>query len=189
MSMSGAPNADLVSMFRDMRSDARSDPKPVELAESFVIDMGFDGGGLLPVIGSAVVLPLGNIRARITDAVIVANGVGSAIITLQLGTLADVPNLGTIYAAGIAPPTLTGTATAVLDITSWQLNLQPSDVLIATLTTVSSAIASPALGAMTCVTLSLYCRRLKWPSGLFTTLDSSGNTLTTTSGATITLRT
>lgn len=175
------PDASLVELFRSMRQDARSDPKPAELARPFVIDIPFDGAGQLPTVGQCAVLPLGNIKGRITDAVIAANGIGSATIDLRHGTLNDVPTLAAIYGSVAANiPTLTTAATAVLDVTSWTLNLQPSDVLIATLASVS--------GVFTCVTLSIYVRHLKWPAGTSGLTDTTGNPLTTTSGNTVTLR-
>jgi hypothetical protein len=184
------PDAQLVEMFRGVRQDARSDPQPTEIPRVFTIDIGFDGAGALPVLGQCQVLPLGLIKARVVAAAIVANGIGSATIDLRHGTFSDATaglTLGQMYGATGVIPTLTLAATAVLDITEWTINLQPTDVLVATLTTVSSVI-SGAPGAMTCVTLSLYCRHLKFPAGGTTLTDSGGDTLTTTDGTTITLR-
>jgi hypothetical protein len=183
----GPPDPDLVAMFRGMRQDARSDPQPAEIAESFPIDIGFDGAGLLPTVGSVMILPLGNLKARITGAVMVANGIGTATIALQLGTFADVPHLSTIYGSG-SHPTLTTGATAILDTTSWRLNLQPADVLIATLIAVTSAIAPPLTGALTCVCLSLQCRRMKWPAGGLGLADSGGNVVVDANGNHVQLR-
>jgi hypothetical protein len=173
------PDSALVEMFRGVRQDARADPTPTEISAAFPIDIGFDGAGLLPVIGSVMILPLGNLKARITAAVIVANGIGSATIDLRLGTITDVPVLTPISRGGVIP-TLVLAASTPLDISTWTTNLQPSDVLIATLLSAS--------GSYTCVTLSLHCRRLKWPAGTSTLTDGSGNTFTTTGGATVTYR-
>lgn len=175
------PDAALVDLFRNIRQDARSQPREAELARPFVIDIGFDGAGLLPAIGQCQVLPLGMIKGRITNAVIAANGVGSATIDLRHGTFNDVPSLAAIYGnVGANIPTLTNAATTILDISPWTLNLQPNDVLIATLASAS--------GTFTCVTLSIYVRHLKWPAGTTGLTDSSGNTLTTAGGNTVTLR-
>jgi hypothetical protein len=178
------PDAGLVELFRGMRADARGDPKPAELSRNFTIDIGFDGAGALPTIGQCQLLPLGNIKARITGAVIVANGIGSATIDLRHGTIADVAagtTLAAIYGGtGADIPTLTSAAAAALDISTWTLNLHPQDVLIATLTTVS--------GAMTTITISLECRHLKWAAGATTLTDSGGSRLVTSSGDSITLR-
>lgn len=180
---------ELINVFRIMRQDARSDPKPADLARTFVIDIGFDGAGLLPTVGQCQVLPLGLIKARIVDAVIVANGVGSATIDLRLGTLADVPNLGPIYGGSATNiPTLPTAATAVLNTSAWTLNLQPFDVLIATLITVSSVTPSPSPAALTSLTLSLFCRHLKWPAGSNTAVDSSGNRVVDSNGNAVTNR-
>jgi hypothetical protein len=173
------PDAQLVEMFRGVRQDARADPKPTEVPRVFVIAIGFDGAGLLPTVGQCQVYDLGQLKARITGATIVANGIGSATIDLRHGTFSDVPVLSPISRGG-AIPTLAGTAAVLLDTSSWTKNLQPSDVLMATLLSVS--------GALTSFTLSLHCRHLKWPSGDKTLTDLSGNTLTTLGGATLTLR-
>ncbi len=178
------PDAGLVELFRGMRQDARSDPKPAELARNFAIDIGFDGAGAIPTVGQCQILPLGNIKARITGAVVVANGIGTATIDLRHGTFADVA-LGTTLAAiygstGSNIPTLSAAAAVELDISTWTLNLQPSDVLIATLMSVS--------GLMTTITLSVYCRHLKWAAGTSGLTDTGGDRLVTSSGAAITLR-
>jgi hypothetical protein len=178
------PDAGLVELFRGMRADARGDPKPAELSRNFAIDIGFDGAGALPTIGQCQLLPLGNIKARITGAVIVANGIGSAAIDLRHGTIADVAagtTLAAIYGGtGSNIPTLTSAAAVELDISTWTLNLQPQDVLIATLTSI--------LGAMTSITISVYCRHLKWAAGSSGLTDTGGDRLTTSSGSSVTLR-
>lgn len=185
------PDPQLVEMFRGVRQDSRSDPQPTELAQAFSIDIGFDGAGLLPTVGSCMILPLGNIKARITGAVIVANGVGTATIDLRLGTFSDAAigaTLAPIYGVVGNTPTMSNAAGAVLNTNTWTLNLQPADVLIATLVTVTSAITSPGIGALTCVTLSMYCRRLKWPAGGTALLDGGGNNVVVGGGAIVSLR-
>ncbi len=183
------PDPALVNLFRGMRQDARSDPKPAELARTFTIDIGFDGAGLLPTIGQCQILPLGYLRAHIVDASIVANGVGSATIDLRVGTSSDLPTLRPLYGSSAANiPTLTSVAYAPLDITNWTLNLQPHDIIMATLTSVSSAIASPAVGAMTSLTISLFCRHLKWPAGSVVAVDGSGDVAVDSSGHIVTGR-
>lgn len=181
-----APDPALIALFRGMRNDARSDPKPAELARPFTIDIGFDGAGALPTVGQCQVIPLGLIRARIVDAVIVSNGIGTATIDVRLGTQGDVPNLRPIYGTGTIP-TLTGAA-ALLDTSAWTLNLQPFDVIIATLRTITSTVASPAVGALTSVTFALFCRHLKWPAGSLTGVDSGGSTIVDSNGNTVTSR-
>lgn len=187
----GPPDPALVEMFRGVRQDARSIPKEAELAESFPIDIGFDGAGTLPTVGSVMILPLGNLKARITGAVMIANGAGNATIELRHGTFTDAQvgaTLPLIYGASGNTPTLTASAAVILDTTNWTTNLQPRDVLIGTLVSVTSTIASPALGALTCVVLSLECRRMKWPAGSTQLTDTTGNTLTTAGGSTVQLR-
>jgi fluoride ion exporter CrcB/FEX len=181
------PDADLVSLFRGVRQDARSDPTPTEVADTFPIIFGFDGVGALPTVGMVCLMDLGQLKARINGATIIANGVGSAVISVQLGTFSDLPNLSTIYGSGLHP-TLTAASSVVLDTTLWRVNLQPADVLIVTLISVSSVITPPTLGALTCVSLSLHCRRLKWPAGSSQLTDGSGNSLTNAGGNTVTLR-
>lgn len=188
MSIGAAPDPKLVDMFRGLRADSRSDPTPAELSKSFVITIGFDGAGSLPTVGQCQILDLGQLKARITGAAIVANGIGSATIDLRHGTFADVPTLATIYSGLANIPTLTAAASAVLDTTTWTLNLQPADVLIATLMTVSSVTAPPTFGALTSVTLSIHCRHLKWPAGTSGLTDTGGNALTTGAGDPVTLR-
>jgi len=188
---SSGPDPELVEMFRRVRQDARADPQPAEVPDAFPIDIGFDGGGLLPTVGSVMILPLGNLKARITGAVMVANGAGTATIELRLGTFADAAvgtTLGLIYGATGTIPTLTASTGVVLDTSAWTLNLHPRDVLIGTLTSVTSTIASPAAGALTCIALSLECRRMKWPAGLTTLVDGSATNLVTIGGNAITLR-
>ncbi len=183
------PDAQLVEMFRAVRQDARSDPQPTETARVFVIDITFDGAGTLPTVGQCQVLPLGMLRARVVGAVIAANGFGSATIDLRHGTMTDLPVLAQMYGVTGNIPTLTSAAAALLDTSTWTVDILPSDVLMATLTSVSSVVlVPPAMGALTCLTLSLYCRHLKWPAGGSTLVDSNGNTLTTLSGANVTLR-
>lgn len=180
------PDPALVDLFRSMRQDARSEPKPAELARPFVITMTFDGANQLPTLKQSVLVDLGQIRARIIGASIIANGVGSATIDLRHGTFADVPSLGPLYGAAI--PTLTLAAATSLDVSTWTLNLQPSDVLIGLLKTVSSVIAPPAVGSLTCVALTLYCRHLKWPAGSATVTDSSGDRIVDSFGNVVTTR-
>lgn len=183
------PSADLVNVFRAMRQDARSEPKASDMARTFVINIGFDGAGGLPVVGQCQVLPLGLIKARIVNALVVANGVGSATIDVRLGTLSDMPNLAPIYGTGITNiPTLPGLTAVLLDTSTWTLNLQPSDVIIATLMTVSSVTPSPSPLALTSVTLSLFCRHLKWPAGSNRAVDSSGNRVVDSNGNAVTNR-
>lgn len=187
MSIGAAPDPKLVDMFRGLRADSRSDPTPAELSKSFVITIGFDGAGSLPTVGQCQILDLGQLKARITGASIVANGIGTATIDLRHGTFADAPTLGTIYSGAGNIPTLSGAST-VLDTSTWTLNLQPADVLIATLMTVTSATAPPTLGALTCVALSIHCRHLKWPAGTSGLTDTGGDALTTGAGDPVTLR-
>lgn len=168
----GAPDPALVTMFRAMRSDARSDPQEPELAQAFPINFGFDGGTSSPTVGGTFILPLGNLRARITDAVIVANGIGSATIDLQIATLADMPVTRPLYGGTI--PTLLLAAVSLLDITDWTVNLHPNDVLVGTLKTLTSVAVPPAVGGLTSITLSLYCRRLKWAAGSQIAVDGTG---------------
>lgn len=180
-----APDPALVEVFRSMRQDARSDPKPAELARPITIALEFDGGAALPTIGQCVVCPIGLINARIIAAAIVANGVGSATIDLRHGTFSDMPMLSPIF--GATMPALSASSAVLLDVSTWTtINLQPFDVLVATLITVSS-VASGA-GALTSLTLSLYCRALKWPAGTTTLIDNAGNTMVTQSGNTLSLR-
>lgn len=183
------PDPSLVEVFRSMRNDARTDPKPAELARVFTICLAFDGGAALPVVGQCVVLPLGQIRARITGAMIAANGVGSATIDVRHGTSGDLPTTAPLYGASAANiPTLAAAATQDLDITNWTLNLQPGDILVATLVTVASVAVLPAPGALTSITLSLFCRHLKWAAGTTGLTDTGGDVLTTAGGNSITLR-
>jgi hypothetical protein len=183
------PDPQLVDLFRGVRQDARNDPKPTEVAQAFPINIGFDGGGLLPTVGSVMMLPLGNLKAKVMGAVIVANGIGSATIDLRLGSVASVPTLAPIYSSAATIPTLTSAASATLDTSLWTRNILPGDVLIATLTAVSSAVASPGTGALTCVCLALYCTRMKWVSGAQTVTDGTGGlTVTDSNGNTVTLR-
>lgn len=188
MADSSAPDAALVELFRGLRQDARSDPKPAELARVFTIDICFDGAALVPTIGQCVVVPLGPIRGRIVGAAIAANGAGSATIDLRHGTFTDVPSLGQLYGSGGGIPTLTAAAAVILDTSDWTLNLQPNDVLMATLLTVSSVVPAPTIGAMTSLTLSIFCRHLKFPAGTTELTDTGGNAITTAGGATVTLR-
>lgn len=183
------PDPALVDLFRGVRQDARSTSNAPELARTFTIDIAFDGAGALPTVGSCYVMPLGLIRARIVGACIVANGVGSATIDVRLGTQHDSPNLGPIYGASVTNiPRLTAAAQVTLDTSAWTVNLQPTDVLIATLRTVSSVIVAPAVGAMTSLTFSLFCRHLKWPAGSANAVDSSGNTVVDSFGNIVTNR-
>lgn len=183
------PDPSLVEMFRSMRNDARSDPKPTELARPFTIDLTFDGAAAVPTIGQCVVLPLGLIRARIVGAVIAANGNGSATIDLRHGTSADLPDTAQLYGASLANiPTLTAAAFHELDISDWTLNLQPQDIIVATLMTVTSLLAPPTPGALTCVTLSIFCRHLKWPAGGTGLTDGGGDNITDSGGNAVTLR-
>lgn len=177
------PDPQLVRLFREMR---RADPTPTELAETFVIQFCFDGAGSLPTSNAMAMFDLGQIKARITGAVIVANGAGSCTIDLRHGTFADIPNLALIYGTGTIP-TLTADTSVVLDVTAWTKYLQPADQLQATLKTVSSVVSS-GTGALTSITLSLQCRRLKWTAGGLTAIDSSGDIVVDSDGNVVTQR-
>lgn len=175
------PDPELVDLFRRIRQDARNDPKPAELAQAFSIDFVFDGAGALPTVGMCTMLPIGFLKARLVDAVIVANSIGSATIDLRVGTFTDVPILAQMYGGGTIP-TLSAESSVVLDTSTWLRNLHPEDVLMATLMTVSGAL-------LTSLTLSLYCRRLKWAAGSSSVIDTGADVLTDNSGNTVTLRT
>lgn len=151
-----SPDPQLVEMFRSVRSDARNDPKPTEMAIPFTVEFCFDGVTQLPTAGDVLIVPMGRISARIVGASIVADASGSAAIDLRIGTATDWPTTVAVYDS---VPTLSSAARVTLTTTNWRTAIQPTNILIAKLTSVS--------GSLTTLTLAVECIRLKWPPGAY----------------------
>ncbi len=175
----GIADPTLVDVFRNLRRDARNDPKPVETAQTFNIEFCFDGVGALPSINDIVIWNAGRLSARLIGVELVADVAGNATVDLRIGTMATWPASAVIYDV---IPTLAAMAAVEIDITNWLVSsLQPFDILQATLITVEVPI--------TTLTLTLIYRRLKWPSANPDLVDNAGNNLVLESGASLILRT
>jgi hypothetical protein len=175
--MTAAADPVLTDIFRSVRRDARSDPSPVETAETFNIEFAFDGVGQPPTPGDTLIWTAGRKSGRLVGAQIVADAVGSATIDLRIGTIATWPANAAPYDA---IPALSGAA-AEIDVTGWSItSLQPMDVLAGVLITVTAPI--------TCVTLTLIYRLLKWPSANPNLIDSGNNDLVLDNGNSVSLR-
>ncbi len=177
--LSVTPSPALVDVFRRVRQDGRNDPPPADVADPFVISFTFDGDGQLPIVGDALIQPLGRISARIVGASIVADGIATATIDVECGNINSWP-----VTAPLTPtvPAITGAAAVELVVgTGWIVNFQPGDIIAASLRS--------AVGTFTTITLTLECVRLKWPSGsTFVATSGGGSTLVTTVGAALTFR-
>jgi len=172
-----APHPALVETMRSIRQDARSDPKPTETARPFLISFTFDGDGALPLIGDALEQPLGKITARIVGCTIVADAVVTdARIDIQVGHMVSWP-----VTAPISPvvPEMTNAAAVRIPITGWITDLQPDDILAASLVS--------ATGVFTSVTLTLECVHIKYPTTIAVT-GSSSSTFVTGSGTRLIFR-
>jgi hypothetical protein len=172
-----APHPALVETMRSIRQDARSEPKPTEAARPFLISFTFDGDGVLPTPGDSLTQPLGKLTARIVGCTIVADAVVTdARIDLQVGHMVSWPTT-----APISPVVLemTNAAAVRIPVTGWITDLQPDDILAASLVT--------ATGTFTSVTLTLECIHIKWPSTIAVT-GSSSSSMVTSSGTRLIFR-
>lgn len=172
--MSASPDPALVEVMRQIRADARSDPKPAEVAVPVSIAFTFRGSaGQLPTVGDTFTLPVGRLAANITSATISADGIATASIDLALGTVSSWPQATLIYDV---IPSINGAPAVDIDTSGWHMtNIQPEDILAATLRTAS--------GSFTSITLTVTCVRLRYASGSSSVTAIGGSPIVTIGGS------
>ena len=171
------PDPALVALFRGMRQDARSDPRPTALARMAGIELTFDGAGQALVVGMGGYLEV-PFDCRLMAARLFADVSCSATVDLTYGTYTDFPAASVLYDT---IPTLSSAQKADLAVTNWHRRLAARDVL-------SYQLASFS-GSATRLTLALWVRKTDGPSGAGTVSDAAADTITDSSGNTVTLRT
>jgi hypothetical protein len=178
--LSGGADAQGLALLREIRQDARSDPKPTKLADLAAIPYGFDGGSsaLTAGTGGTIEVPF---DCRIMGARLFfgpKDGVtSSATVDVRLGTFADYPANSQLYDT---IPTISLDSKADLDVTNWTRHLTRRDVLTFELKTFT--------GSAKKLTLTLWVRKIASATGSGTVTDSASNSIVTAGGDTVTLR-
>ena len=170
------PDPALVQLFRGMRQDARSDPRPTALARMAGIELTFDGAGQALVVGMGGYLEV-PFDCRLMAARLFADASCSATVDLTYGTYTDFPAASALYDT---IPALSSAQKADLAVTGWHRRLVARDVL-------SYQLASFS-GSATRLTLALWVRKTDGPSGAGGVVDGSSTTVTDSSGNTVSIR-
>lgn len=179
------PDPTLVQLFRGVRQDARSDPKPTTVADMAGIALGFDGGGLPLVagLGGIVEVPFScrivGARMFATDSQGNATPV-DATVDVRYSDFNNFPTASAIYDS---IPSLSSSGNPQgskdIDISNWPYRRAISrDVLQYQLKTF--------VGDATKLTLSLWVRKIVGPSGA-TSVTTSGSSVSS-SGHTVSTR-